>query len=172
MAIKSNIIVVFCFFIIITLYIPLFINGEDSYIGSSMDYLDSNVVWMKILAESNLAFAPNITPLPNIENQYRVNYGNELDFIFILFKIFPPYYALIINSFLITATGYFSMYKFGKFITPKTNSTFLSLVALSFSLLHFWQFGGISLAASPYVILIFLKIIRKIKLNYFEIFFP
>jgi len=151
--------------LIFVLYIPFFIFGENSYLGSPADYLDSNTVWLKILSESGLTFSSNGTPLPNIENQYRVSYGNELDFIYILFNIFSPFYALVINSLLICITGYWSLMRLGKYIAPKIDTLLLALISLTFALLNFWQFGGISTAGAPLIVLIFLKLLRRQRVH-------
>lgn len=145
---------------ILLLYIPFFIFGENSYLGSPADYLDSNTVWLKILSESGLSFSANETLLPNIENQYRVSYGNELDFIYLLFNIFTPFYALVINSLLICITGYLSLLTLGKYICSNINILFLTLVSITFALLNFWQFGGISTAGAPLIVIIFLKLLQ------------
>lgn len=126
---------------IIVLYFPFFIFGENSYLGYPADYLDSNSVWMKILSESGLSFSANSTPLPNIENQFRVSYGNELDFIYLLYKILTPFYALVVNSLLISLTGYVSLLSLGKYLCPKINTFLLVIVSLTFALLNFWHLG-------------------------------
>lgn len=169
--IKKNIFFIGGLLTIIILYLPFFFFGENSYLGSSMDYLDSNVVWMKILSESGQSFSPNATLLPNIEHQFRVSYGNELDFIYLLFNIFTPFFALVINSLLIAITGYFSLFKLGEYITPTINKICLFLICLTFALLNFWQFGGISTAGCPLIILVFLKLIKKEKISYLLILF-
>lgn len=152
---------------IIVLYFPFFIFGENSYLGYPADYLDSNSVWMKILSESGLSFSANSTPLPNIENQFRVSYGNELDFIYLLYKILTPFYALVVNSLLISLTGYVSLLSLGKYLCPKINTILLVIVSLTFALLNFWQFGGISTAATPIIILILLKLLRYQRIHFF-----
>lgn len=148
------------------LYIPFFIFGENSYPGSPADYLDSNTVWLKILSESGLSFAPNNAPLPNIQDQLRVSYGNEIDFIYLLFKIFTPFYALILNSLLISFTAYISLYQLAKYITPKVSSVFTTIVCLNFAVLNHWQFGGVSIAGSPLIILICLKLVHNEKISF------
>lgn len=152
--------------LILILYIPFFIFGENSYLGSPADYLDSNTVWLKILSESGMSFSSNGTPLPNIENQYRVSYGNELDFIYLLFKILTPFYALVINSLIICITGYFSLFTLGKYIAPKIDTLFLVLISITFSVLNFWQFGGISTAGAPLIVLIFLKLLCRQRVHF------
>lgn len=151
---------------LIPLYLPFFIFGENSYLGSPADYLDSPAVWLKILSESGLSFSANHIPLPNIENQFRVNYGNELDFIYVLYKIFTPFYALVINSLLISITAYLSLISLGKYISPKINNVLLIIVSITFALLNFWQFGGISTAAAPIIILIFLKTLKGERIHF------
>lgn len=161
--IKKNLYFLIGFIIIISLYLPFFIFGENSYLGSPADYLDSNAVWLKILSESGLSFAPNNTPLPNIENQFRVSYGNELDFIYLLFKIFTPYYALVINSLIISLTAFISLSVLAKNITPQINKILLLIISLTFALLNHWQFGGISIVGSPIIILVCILLVQKQK---------
>lgn len=156
---------------IIILYIPFFIFGENSYLGSPADYLDSNAVWLKILSESGLSFSANSTPLPNIENQFRVSYGNEFDFIYFLYKILSPFYALVVNSLLISLTGYISLLILGKYLCPKIDIILLVIVSLTFALLNFWQFGGISTAAAPIIVLILLKLLRYQRIHFFYYLF-
>ncbi|MBD8084317.1 DUF6044 family protein [Chryseobacterium caseinilyticum] len=156
---------------IILLYLPYLFLQENSFIGNPFDYLNSNVIYMKTVVDNNAAFWDNCTSLPNIMHQYRVNYGSELDFIFLLFVILPPFYAILLNSFLICITAFASFFIAVKHFIPYCNRGILFCCSLLFSLLPFWQFGGISIAGFPLLLLFFNHVWYKKEIRwYFYIF--
>ncbi|WP_085524352.1 DUF6044 family protein [Tuberibacillus sp. Marseille-P3662] len=147
---------------IILIYLsPLLILGEDAHVRIH-DSLDSNMVWYKILAESGQAFAASGADIPNMMNGLpRIAYGSEFKLYVLLFSLFTPMTAFIINAVIIRFTAFFGMYMLLKnHMLKNPNPLIVTGVALCFSLLPFWPFGALSTAGIPLALYAFLNIRR------------
>ena len=127
-----------------TFYIPTF------------DNLDSTIVWYKILAHSDKIFASNDTIIPNMMNGLpRSSYGSEFNIILLLYYIFTPKVAFIINEIIIHTVAFFAMYIFLKrYIVPYHpyyKKTPIYIGALYFALLPYWSGAGLSIPLLPLV---------------------
>lgn len=127
------------------------------------DNLDSNVVWYKNLAESGMMFAPNDAIVPNsLDGLPRGCYPPQFNLTILLFWLFPTLVAYNINTVLMHALAFFSMYVFAQtFIFKKHHQWTLILVSLCFSLLPFWPSGGAAVAGQPLLLYAFLNILSK-----------
>ncbi|WP_240910204.1 DUF6044 family protein [Desulfopila sp. IMCC35008] len=149
--------------LILLIYLsPLILLGQDAYILIH-DNLDSNIAWFKVLAESDLIFAPSEKHIPNIFGGLpRVSLGTEFNLNLWLYILFPPYIAYVINLFAIHQLAFLGMYiLLGRYFLNDTDKHFpliRSGVALCFSLLPFWPSGGLSVAGLPIALYAFLNI--------------
>ena len=127
------------------------------------DNLDSNVIWWKILARSDKAFAKSDAIIPNMMNGLpRVSYGSEFNFMILFFYLFPPLVAYMINLILIPIFAFFGMYLLLNNHLHITHNKILKIfivdgVALSFAFLPFWTPAGLSVAGLPLTLYAFLN---------------
>ncbi len=167
-------------FIAISIYLgPLILFGENINM-LIYDNLDSNVVWLKILAESGMIFAQNDTIIPNMMNGLpRLSYGSEFNVLLWLYYFFSPITAYTINEVLIHTIAFFSMFLLiNSYVVPNHlhyRHTIVYFTSLVFALQPFWPSAGLSIAALPLMTYIFINIYRNhaTKLDWFLLFlFP
>jgi hypothetical protein len=137
--------------------------GKDAHILIH-DNLDSNLVWVKVAVERMKELLYSEAPkteavIGNLPAGTRVSFRA----ITLLFFFFDPYWAYVINRLIITIVAFSGMLLLLKtHVLMQKESTFISHgVALAFSLLPFWPFGGLSVAGMPYVIFAFLNLRRN-----------
>ena len=58
--------------------------------GYDWDFLDSNVVWLKLITENDLLFKPNNYPVSAYMNSQRVSFGSEFNILTLLVYFFKP----------------------------------------------------------------------------------
>jgi len=131
------------------------------------DNLDSNVVWNKILANSNKIFTSNNTIIPNMMNGIpRASYGSEFDILLWLYCFFEPQTAFIINELLIHIVAFIGSYLLlSKYIVPKNKYYSYIIIytgSIYFTTLPFWSGSGISISSLPLTTYILLDIKNRI----------
>ena len=162
--IKNRVDLIVCFMVLVLYLMPFYIRGPDSRILIH-DNLDSNVVWLKILAESGQIFGSFDVTIPSIMNGLPRNcLGSEFNFILWLYYLVDPITAYIINLTFIHLVAFAGMYLLLKnhFIRDNELAFIVSGTALCFSLLPFWPSGGLSVAGLPLALCAFLNI-REIR---------
>lgn len=147
--------------VVISLYLApyLLLGGENKWM--IWDNLDSSYVWYSILAESGKIFASNSTIIEQpMGGLPRSVFPSEFDAFTWLFLAFGPETAYILNRVIITLTAFFGMYLLIKkhILVTKADRACAIGVALCFSLLPFYPFGGLSVAGQPFVLFAFLNI--------------
>ena len=153
---------------VIFLYLySFFVNNWDIVVYRH-DNLDSNIVLYKLLADTGTFFSTNSTVIPNIMNGVpRVVLPSEFNVVSLLYYLFEPIYAYIINEMLIRLIAFWGMLLLLKqyFLKKetKTNNKIGSAIivtgtALVFALLPYWSNGGASIAGQPFVLYAFLNI--------------
>ncbi|WP_261134120.1 DUF6044 family protein [Bacillus sp. Marseille-Q3570] len=142
---------------------PYYILGQDTHIRLH-DNMDSNIVWFKLLSESNLIFSLDGT-LPNVINGLpRDALPSSLDAMVWLYIMFKPFTAYVINQTIMRFVAFYGMYKLlnSHFLKGGNGTKWLSSgVALCFALLPFWPSGALSIAGLPLAFHLFLTI-RKL----------
>lgn len=138
----------------------LTLNG-NAFLGNSWDFYDSNVIWLDLMSKSNYFFTDSYTRIDEIMELPRISLGSELNFISVLFCLFPPYVALVINMFLIQFVAFIGMFLLlENYVFNKVNSpVVVFLIAITFSFLAFWQPAGLGVAGMPLMLVAFFKII-------------
>lgn len=138
--------------------LPFTILGENSYILIH-DMLDVHISNFKLIADNNLIFADSSTNVPQMMEAQRVSFGNELNFLYLLFSLFDPYDAYVINQFVIRIIAYFGMYLLlDRYILKRRLQAYSSAISLLYSLLPFYATAGLSIAGLPLITYIFLNI--------------
>ncbi len=143
---------------------PYLIWGQDCFIRIS-DNLDSNVPWNVIMANNIHRLGWNYDTVTQVMNGVpKAVLGSQFNFIPILYLLFPPFSAYVINLFLIHFAAFFGMLLLLKRINPPSTNTYLLIIygtALCFALLDFWPSGGLSVAGQPLLLYAFLNFKEK-----------
>ncbi len=142
---------------------PYILFGTSSHILIH-DNLDACYSWYKLLIESGSLFAPNGTPIKQMFNGLpRESLPSEFDAFALMYWLFGPYGAYVLNRTLMTVVGFFGMYLLLKrHVIPGDSFSMIHFGgALCYALLPFWPFGGLSAAGLPLVVYAFLNIRDK-----------
>jgi hypothetical protein len=152
--------------LIFVFLLPYIIMGERSYIPVH-DNLDSNVVWYKVIVESNALFSSNLAKMTGIMGELpRLSFPSEMSVLTWLYNFFSPWTAFILNILFIRLVAFTSLFLLLIEITPakrKINFGYIFLFSLLFSLLAFWPSGGLSVAGQPLILYLFLLLFKKNK---------
>ena len=155
--------------LIILLYIPYLITGEESFVGHPFDYLNSNVVWNKLVLDSGSAWASNCADIfPNIMGQPRVVLGSQISFILLLYYLLPVFWVLIVNSLLISLVALYSMHRLLNYLIPDLQNIWRVAIALLFALLPFWQWAGIAVTGFPIIFIITDQLLSGTRTKWFD----
>lgn len=143
---------------VILVYLLLFItNGGHVLIP---DYLDSSLIWFKLLSESGKMFSGLHVSIPNIMNGLDRNlFGTEFNVMLWLHYFFEPFTASLINQILLRLIAFTGMILLLNvhILKKKYNNSVVLVTALTFSLLPFWPGGGLSVAGQPLALYAFLN---------------
>lgn len=145
--------------IILLVYSPYFILGEDSHIRVH-DNLDSTIVWAKTILNTSVEPSSVVTqimggvPLYSVWGSYDVYLG--------LTFLFGSYWAYVVCKLIMAFAGFFGMYLLlGKYCLPKDCPPYIITgSSLLFSILPLWGFSA-TVAAAPFVIFAFFNLRHK-----------
>lgn len=151
---NSNTLIAFGVLIILLVYASYFIMGEDSVL-QIFDGLDSNHVYLKLGGESKTTvgsqrmFAQPVGGVPAYPDRVK-------DIQSLLYKLFDPYYADVVNRILISLLAYAGMlllisHLFREFREQNGFDFYRIVTSLIFSLCWFWPYAGISVAGLPLI---------------------
>jgi hypothetical protein len=162
---KSNTLLLVGISIILLVFVYFLALNGNAFLGYSWDLYDSNVIWLDLMSKNNYFFANSYTTIKEIMELPRISLGSELNFLAILFFLFPPYVALVINMFLIQFVAFIGMFLvLEKYVFNKVNSPVsVFLISITFSFLAFWQPAGFGIAGLPLMMYVFFKIIYENK---------
>lgn len=136
-------------------------RGEDAYILIH-DNLDSNVVWLRLLAEQGIGYFYLKTTLPSLLNGVPIvslSPGFSLGETTHLFLNTLP--AIIFNEVIARFVAFWGMFLLLKRHILKSYPRVSIGVALCFSLLPFWPAGFLSVSGQPLVLYAFLNLLQK-----------
>lgn len=126
------------------------------------DNLDSNVPWLKVMSDNAHRLGWNYDVAPQVMGGIpKFCLGSQLNLLFLLYYLFPPFIAYVVNLFLIHAVAFIGMLLLLKRLLPEADpgqKLAIYGTALCFALLDFWPSGGISVAGQPLLLYTFLKI--------------
>jgi hypothetical protein len=146
--------------------LPYIIMGERSYVPVH-DNLDSNVVWYKVITESNDLFSSNLTRVAGIMGELpRLSYPSEMSILTWLYNLFSPWTAFVLNIVFIRLIAFTSLFLLLMELTAskrKINFGLIFLFSVLFSMLPFWPSGGLSVAGQPLILYLFLLLLKKNK---------
>ncbi len=139
---------------------PYLILGQDHYVRIH-DYLDSVLVFYKILAQSGLIFAPNQAIVPNLMGGLeRAWWPSEVN-VFLWFNVwFGPFGATAANEVISRLVAFFGMFLFvRRFILSDERPPLVAVLAgLCFALVPHFPGSRLSIVAQPLVLYVFLTI--------------
>jgi hypothetical protein len=178
--IKSCWLVMFGVVSILAYVMPWIISGQSGYIRIH-DGLDSIMAFQKIMSEQGFWFSPNKELVGPIfqGGLPRIAYPNELSVVTLLFSLFKPYWAYLINQLLIRLLAFLGMYLLlERFICSDLSKLRKGLIvcgtSIAFAYLPFWSWSG-SIALLPWVFYALFRIWNN-KFGIFEfiilIFYP
>ena len=146
-------------------FLPYILQWDNSYI-TVHDNLDSDVVWYKTIAESGHLYSiSNQVKLNNIMNGIPHNsLPSGYTFVSLLFLVFAPFTAFIINFFITHIVAFIGMYLLlSTFIFRKKEDSFISTgISLAFALLPFYgTHPGIAISGIPLLLWCFIHLKQK-----------
>jgi len=98
-----------CLLVLLIYLAPYVYYGTDATLWIR-DNLDSHFVWYKVLLESGALFADNDFAIEHLNSLPCSILPSELDAFVLLYTLFGPYGAYLVNRTLITLIGFFGMY--------------------------------------------------------------
>lgn len=159
---SENKLLIFASIVVFIYYLPYLILGENANI-MTLDNLDSNITWVKILMDNNALFSnPNkYIPSP-LNGLYVYNIYPYYDLSLVVFMIFGIYWGYVINKIIISFIGFLGMYLLLKkhFLPKQYSRTILVGTSLLYGLLPFWSFMA-SVSGLPFVLYAFLNIRKR-----------
>lgn len=148
---NDKLLLVFCLLVLFVYLAPIIVLGEHSS-HVPYDNLDSNHIISVLNARNDKEFGIMRDSTPQMMGGLPKVPGPSIGIRSLLYWLFSPYNALLINILLVHFTAFFSMLIFLKHLYPKGYCEYnliYFLVALSFSLMKFWANAGISIAGLP-----------------------
>lgn len=136
-------------------------RGEGAYILIH-DNLDSNVVWLRLLAEQGNGYFDLKTTIPSLLNGVPIvslSPGFSIGEMTHLFLDTLP--AIIINEVIARFVAFWGMFLLLRRHILKNRPLVLIGVALCFALLPFWPAGFLSVSGQPLVLYAFLNLLQK-----------
>ena len=158
---EKNKIIFFCAILVLVLYVSPFIILKENIPFLTHDNGDSNLVWATLLDQNNVMFGSLDSIVPQVMNGIPRNvFPSELNVISVLFSIFSPIDAYILNEIFIHFVAFLGMYLLlSHFFITKPEDQYIAIgTALAFAILPFWPFGGLSIAGLPLALYAFLNI--------------
>lgn len=146
------------FSLILIYFIPFIILGEDSCIKVH-DNLDCEFLYRVLLARSENLLDPHFI-LPNVMNGLpSSSLPTRLNIGFLFFLFLPPFYAFIVNTFMVKIAAFIGMYfLLTRYIYYHQNSSIPFWLALCFCFIPFYSIHGLSSAGLPLIVFALLNL--------------
>ncbi|KGY11297.1 hypothetical protein NM22_15640 [Vibrio tubiashii] len=176
----SVMLVSFCL-IIVAYYLSSYFNSEGDLVVNIHDNLDSSIAIFKVMSSMGYMFSDSRIIVPNILGGIpRSMLPSELNVVSLMYYMFEPKVAYIINETVLRIVAVFGMYLLVSRHIFKENDKDIYFqliglfIALAFSLLPFWSNGGLSVAGQPLLLYAYLNVrngmFRAKELVIFSIF--
>ena len=151
--------------LILFVHLPFFIFGKSSYI-EILDNLNCEFIFNHLLAISDNIFNFNqFDKIENVINGWSLLYiHSQFKILKLLFFLFDPFYAYVLNSLLVRIIGYFGMKLLFKELYPSLK--YKEIIFLTFALLPGMVIFGSCLWGLPLLMWSFIKLKNEIKLTY------
>ncbi len=156
----------------LSLYLmPMIILQENSHV-SIHDNLNSEVMYRVIPSMSGKALSPDPnTLIENVMNGIpRSSFPSGLNLLMIIFVLFKPFTAYMINEVLIRVAAFVGMYILLRkhFLYNYENKWIIAATALCFAILPYYSIFGLTIAGQPLLLYAFLNLRKGDKrlINY------
>jgi hypothetical protein len=149
-------------FVLIIYFIPFILLGENSNVRIH-DNLDSEIPWRALLAKDGYMFASHTDVREIMNGLPRFCLPSSLNVNTLFYLFFPPFYAYLLNDFIIRLIAFLGMIFLLKkhFSNSRENICIFFGVSICFSFLPFYSVYGLSVAGQPLLLYAFLNLIKK-----------
>ena len=166
---KNKTTVLFGSLIILIIYLPFIIIGQDSHIQIH-DNLDCDFIYQHLLKQTgNLFNLSTDAIIPNVMNGLNASFiHSNFNFLNLFFLFFPSYWAYIFNAIVVRIIGFTGVWLLGKDYFKSTDRITLFLISLVYALLAARSIYGITIFGLPILFWAFLnlKSNQRIALSY------
>ncbi len=141
------------------------ILGENSYVLIH-DNLDSEFLYVQQLLHSQnlLGFDLNAKIQGVMEGVPRFFYRSGFNFTFIIFSLFPPFFAYLVLHLIVHTIGYIGMFILLKKNFIQKNDILTLAISICFGFLgYYYTSFGISIAGQPLLLFAFLNLLNNKK---------
>jgi len=148
--------------ILLALFSPYVFLGENASFRIH-DNLDSHIGLLKIVTNPEYFFRPNDFLVPDLLGELpRSALPSEFNLISLLFYLFSPFKAYLINKFFVIIVGYWGMWLFLNELYRYDKNLYLqiSLISFAYAFLPYYPLGGISISGIPLLFYSIIKINR------------
>jgi len=141
------------FIIALAFLLPRLILGTDSYI-TIHDNLDSSLPLLKLLVKHGLLFSDNANVDMVMGGISRNLLGSYFNFKLLLFYLFDPFKAYIINDIIVHLVAFIGFYLLLEkhILSEKNDNLIIFGVSLCFAFLPFYSTYGLSIAGMPLLV--------------------
>lgn len=171
---KDKITILIGSIIILIVYLPFIIIGQDSHIQIH-DNLDCDFIYQHLLKQTgNLFNLSTDAIIPNVMNGLNASYiHSNFNFLNLFFLLLPSYWAYIFNAIFVRIIGFSGVWFLGKDYFKSNDRIIIFLISLVYALLAARSIYGITIFGLPILFWAFLnlKSNQKIMLSYGLIIF-
>lgn len=149
------------FVLVLIPYLIWLVLGENSFVVIR-DNLDGNIVYPKLIIESGNMLGLDLQAvIPSVMNGLpRSFFGSGFNFTMLLFYLFPPIYAYILNAMFSHLVGYVGMYLFLKRYLPTNKNWLIFTLSFLWGILSYYHISfGLAIAGQPLLLYAFLNIL-------------
>jgi hypothetical protein len=157
--------------IIIIYFSPYIVLLENSLIGI-WETLDSSVAAMKMVVDTGW-YPDRKIVMDNVMNGLSINlFPSKINFIFFIHYILPPFFAYIINEFIVRIIAFIGIFLLmDKYVISNQNRFLTFTLSIIFSIIPFMPMYGLSVPGQPLLFYAFLNLLNNESKwhNYFVI---
>ena len=155
-------------FIVLSINLVWLLLGQDSYVLIH-DNLDGEFVYIiHLLKSCNVLGIDLDGQIEGVMNGVNRSYFRSgLNITILLFYLFPPFVAYVVNHALVHFIGFAGMYYLLKKYFVKENDILVLIISLTFGLLSYYHIQyGLSISGQPLLLFAFLNILNNEKKFY------
>lgn len=149
---------------IVNLWLVYYYIKRENSIILTHDNLDYYHILLTVFSKWEFIFC-SCEPDIFMTGMSRVAFPPELHFLTLLYLIFTPLSAYILNQIIVHHIAYFGMYLLVSrhILQNEQNAKLIAiLTALVFAYMPFWPFGGLTIAGQPLLVYSFFRFAKKV----------
>ena len=152
--------IVFGVLMVLAYELPFIIFGDNSWIRIH-DCLDDKIAHMRMVIDSGALF-DHSKVLPILYGIKRSDYIVDYSLTWIIFSLFPTYWAFVLNDFIVRIIAFIGMYALlSNYVCEKDkleHKALACIIAICFSYISFYTIYGLSAAGIPLIFYAFLNL--------------